>query len=179
MATAFRPVVRIFDLGGIVGIPLLRFVFGDKMTDAATQTYLVYAILGLISARILISPYLVWREDQKKIEELKGALRHDDSEERKRLRAATAAMYSASDKAYRTLTVANDDAAKGIHAAWESALREFSDASNYFMTDEKIFRLSQDARHWCEVLGTSWGDKIGVNASGNALKACRSLQDAL
>ncbi|MEQ8898100.1 MAG: hypothetical protein RID23_13515 [Roseovarius sp.] len=68
---AIQPTLRVFDALGFAAVPVVQFALGRKMTDVETTNFLIYSAFGIILLRFFLAPWLVWREDQKTIAEIK------------------------------------------------------------------------------------------------------------
>jgi len=71
---AVQPTFRIFDVVGFAAIPIIQTFNGDKLTDIQIAQIIVYAGSGIVLMRLIVAPYLIWKEDQAEIANLKSEL---------------------------------------------------------------------------------------------------------
>lgn len=186
---AFAPTLRIFDAVGFVGSPILLSIWRDSMTDTALADITIYAVLGVIAARILASPYLIWREDQSIIAKQKLELdkpkldldRHRGQIEidlRSKLDEATANYIEVTKRYERS--AGNVTGPEEFFEQWQDARREFTKLAERFLGNDYLYGLCQDIDNRAGIVVTDACDNKDTREDmGELISFAKELMKAL
>ncbi len=150
---AFGPTWSI--LGIITGFaaPLADAIWGDNapVQYIAWGTFIFVAII-LLFRLLLLAPYQLWVEDQRKLRLLEKPDVDPLKTARKWLFEASSGLFTSTKKIYHEWSVSDERQRRNMSRDYSEKRARMTSLADYFLYEDDIYRAAQDAMNRCDIM---------------------------
>ena len=141
---------RVLTITGIVSL-FFSAIFEESQPAQTVALIAIMISFAIMLGRLILSPYWIWQEDQKKIQGLESRDNKNNNPRLKLLFQSSASMFTAMKDIHLSYMSADESNKDAMLKIFTGSRDRVSDNSNHFLHDDALYVAAQDSINRCEI----------------------------